>query len=149
MASLELEHLPSPSWCWRPNHRVRPAGPFNTVIVTEDLTSKVVAWATEIARYAAQLPSRQPRDDYLRERRRELVAGAQAEGATPHRLMPRLWPTPASIGAPNYDRAVSAAGRGTAGACLASRNLIRPTWASVERNLSSRQAISALFNVGH
>ena len=51
-------------------------------IVTEDLTNKVVAWATEIARYAAQLPSRQARDDYLRERRRELVAGAQAEGAT-------------------------------------------------------------------
>jgi hypothetical protein len=41
------------------------------VIVTEDLTSKVVAWATEIARYAAQLPSRQARDDYLRERRRD------------------------------------------------------------------------------
>jgi hypothetical protein len=47
----------------------------NAVIVTEDLTNKVVAWATEIARYAAQLPSRQTRDDYLRERRRELVAG--------------------------------------------------------------------------
>ena len=55
----------------------------NAVIVTEDLTNKVVAWATEIARYAAQLSSRQARDDYLRERRRELVAGAQAEGATP------------------------------------------------------------------
>ena len=53
----------------------------NAVIVTEDLTNNVVAWATEIARYAAQLPSRQARDDYLRERRRELVAGAQAEGA--------------------------------------------------------------------
>ena len=55
----------------------------NAVIVTEDLTSKVIAWATEIARYAAQLPSRQAREDYLRERRRELVTGAQAEGATP------------------------------------------------------------------
>jgi hypothetical protein len=55
----------------------------NAVIVTDDVTNNVVAWATEIARYAAQLPSRQPRDDYLRERRRELVAGAQAEGATP------------------------------------------------------------------
>jgi hypothetical protein len=56
---------------------------LNAVIVTDDLTNKVVAWATEIARYAAQLPSRQARDDYLRERRRELVAGAQAERATP------------------------------------------------------------------
>ena len=55
----------------------------NAVIVTEDLTNKVVAWATEIARYAAQLPSRQARDDYLRERHHELVTGAQAEGATP------------------------------------------------------------------
>jgi hypothetical protein len=52
--------------------------------VTEDLNNKVVAWATEIATYAAQLPSRQARDDYLSERRRELVAGARAEGATPH-----------------------------------------------------------------
>jgi hypothetical protein len=52
--------------------------------VTEDLTNKVVAWATEIATYAAQLPSRPAREDYLRERRSELVAGAQAEGATPH-----------------------------------------------------------------
>jgi hypothetical protein len=53
------------------------------VIVTKDLTDKVVAWATEIAGYAAQFPSRQARDHYLRERRRELVTGAQAEGATP------------------------------------------------------------------
>ena len=52
--------------------------------MTEDLTNKVVAWATEIATYAAQLPSRQAREDYLHERRSELVAGAQAEGATPH-----------------------------------------------------------------
>jgi len=44
--------------------------------VTEDLTNKVVAWASEVAGYAAQLPSRQARDDYLRERRRELVTGA-------------------------------------------------------------------------
>jgi hypothetical protein len=56
---------------------------WNALIVTEDLTSKVVAWATEIASYAAQLPSKQARDDYLRELRRELVTGAQAEGATP------------------------------------------------------------------
>ena len=55
----------------------------NAVIVTEDLTNKVVAWASEVAGYAAQLPSRQARDDYLRERRRELVTGTQAEGATP------------------------------------------------------------------
>ena len=56
---------------------------MNAVIVTEDLTNKVVAWATEIAGYAARLPSRQARDDYLRERRRELMTGAQAEGVTP------------------------------------------------------------------
>ena len=53
------------------------------VIVTKDLTDKVVAWATEIAGYAAQFPSRQARDHYLRERRRELMTGAQAEDATP------------------------------------------------------------------
>jgi hypothetical protein len=52
--------------------------------VTEVLTNKVLAWATQIATHAAQLPSRQARDDYLRERRRELVVGAEAEGATPH-----------------------------------------------------------------
>ncbi len=52
--------------------------------MTEHLTNKVVAWATEIATYAVQLPTRQARDDYLCERRRELVAGAQAEGATSH-----------------------------------------------------------------
>jgi hypothetical protein len=55
----------------------------NALIVTEDLTNKVVAWAIEIASYAAQLPSKEARDDYLRERRRELVTGAQAEDATP------------------------------------------------------------------
>jgi hypothetical protein len=33
-------------------------------------------------RPGARLPSRQARDDYLAERRRELVSGAQAEGAT-------------------------------------------------------------------
>jgi hypothetical protein len=49
----------------------------------QKLTNKVVAWATEVAGYAAQLPSRQARDDYLRERRGELVIGAQVEGATP------------------------------------------------------------------
>jgi hypothetical protein len=50
--------------------------------MNEELTTKVVAWATETASYAVQLPSRQARDDYLAERRRELVAGAVAEGAT-------------------------------------------------------------------
>jgi hypothetical protein len=49
--------------------------------MTEDLTKKIVAWATEIATYAAELPSRQARDSYLAERRRDLVAGAVAEGA--------------------------------------------------------------------
>ena len=65
-----------------PDHRVGPADPLE-LIVTEELTNKVVAWATEIASYAARLPSKQARDAYLRERRRELVTGAQAEGATP------------------------------------------------------------------
>jgi hypothetical protein len=119
----------------------------NAVIVTEDLTSKVVAWATEIARYAAQLPSRQARDDYLRERHRELVTGAQAEGATPRdaaivadacvdaarRIMTELLAL-----RPAYRRGAPSG-----------RNLIRPTWALVERYSSSRQAILALFKVGH
>jgi hypothetical protein len=51
--------------------------------VTEDLTNKVIVWATEVASHAAQLPSRKARDDYLRDRRLELVTGAEAEGATP------------------------------------------------------------------
>ena len=46
----------------------------------DDLTDKIVAWATETARYAAALPSRERRDVYLAERHRELVAGALAEG---------------------------------------------------------------------
>jgi hypothetical protein len=50
-------------------------------MMTEDLTKKVVVWASEIAGYAAQLSSRQARDSYLAERHRELVAGAVAEGA--------------------------------------------------------------------
>ena len=83
LASLELERLPFPPKWERPNHRVRLARPLERSFVTEDLTNKVVAWASEVAGYAAQLPSRQARDDYLRERRRELVMGAQAEGATP------------------------------------------------------------------
>ena len=48
---------------------------------SEDLTRKVVAWATEIARSAATLPSRDARDSYLAERHRELVEAAVAEGA--------------------------------------------------------------------
>jgi hypothetical protein len=48
----------------------------------EDLTNKAVAGASEIASSAAQLPPRQARDNYLVERRRELVSSAQAEGAT-------------------------------------------------------------------
>jgi hypothetical protein len=47
----------------------------------EDLTNKIIVWAAEIARDAARLPSRQARDAYLAERRRELIAGAAAEGA--------------------------------------------------------------------
>jgi hypothetical protein len=87
----------------------------NALIVTEELPNKVVAWATEIASYAARLPSKQARDAYLRERGRELVTGAQAEGATV---------CDAAIvaddrGAPNYDRTVSATGGRTAGARLA------------------------------
>jgi hypothetical protein len=50
--------------------------------MTDDLTRKAVAWASEIARVAAQLPSRQERDVYLDERHRELVTGAMAEGAS-------------------------------------------------------------------
>jgi hypothetical protein len=49
--------------------------------MTEDLTQKIVAWATETAKYAVALPSRQAREGYLAERHRELVAGAVAEGA--------------------------------------------------------------------
>jgi hypothetical protein len=57
-------------------------GPLRMLLtMTEDLTKKVVAWATEIAIYAAQLPSRQARDSYLAERHRELASGAVAEGA--------------------------------------------------------------------
>jgi hypothetical protein len=54
---------------------------LDQLTMTEELTKKVVAWASEIAGDAARLPSRQARDDYLDERHRELVAGAMAEGA--------------------------------------------------------------------
>jgi hypothetical protein len=50
--------------------------------VTEDLTNKIIVWTAEVASYAVRLPSRKARDDYLRERHRELVTGGQAEGAT-------------------------------------------------------------------
>jgi hypothetical protein len=50
--------------------------------MTGNLTKTIVAWATEISSYAAELPSRQARDSYLAERRDELHAGAVAEGAT-------------------------------------------------------------------
>jgi hypothetical protein len=50
-------------------------------LMTEELTRKIVAWATEIASDAAELPSSRTRDAYLAERRRELIAGAVAEGA--------------------------------------------------------------------
>jgi hypothetical protein len=44
--------------------------------VPQDLSSKVVAWASEVARCAVRLPSAQARDEYLAERHRELVSGA-------------------------------------------------------------------------
>jgi hypothetical protein len=47
-----------------------------------DLTDTIVAWATEVATQAADLPSRQTRENYLAERRQELLSGAQAEGAS-------------------------------------------------------------------
>jgi hypothetical protein len=50
----------------------------------DDLTRKVIAWATEVGSYAAKLPSRQAREDYLAERHDELATGAVAEGATEH-----------------------------------------------------------------
>lgn len=49
--------------------------------MSAELTDKIVAWATEVASYAAGLPSRQAREAYLADRRRELFSGAEAEGA--------------------------------------------------------------------
>ena len=49
--------------------------------MSAELTDKIVAWATEVARYAAGLPSQPAREAYLAERRRELLSGAEAEGA--------------------------------------------------------------------
>jgi hypothetical protein len=61
--------------------------------------------ATEIATYPAQLPSKQVRDDYLRERRRALVTSAQAEDATSRDA---AIVANACVGAPDQDRAFSA-----------------------------------------
>ena len=49
-------------------------------MISKDLTNKVLAWASKVATEAAKLSSRQAREEYLAERRRELVLGAQAEG---------------------------------------------------------------------
>jgi hypothetical protein len=53
-------------------------------MMTENLTRNVIVWAGQIASRAVALPSRQARDAYLADRRRELVAGAVAEGAAQH-----------------------------------------------------------------
>ncbi|HWX35884.1 MAG TPA: hypothetical protein VNZ53_51765 [Steroidobacteraceae bacterium] len=116
----------------------------NALIVTEDLTNKVVAWAIEIASYAAQLPSKQARDDYLR-RPRELVTGAQAEDATPRDAA--IVADACVDAARRIMTELSALRRGHRRGTLSGRNLIRPAWALVERNSSSRQATSALFKV--
>jgi hypothetical protein len=68
--------------------------PLEWVIVTEDLTNKVIAWAAEVASYAARLLSRTARDDYLRERHRELVTGGKRKAR--RCVMLRLSPMPAS-----------------------------------------------------
>jgi hypothetical protein len=49
--------------------------------MTAELTATVVAWATEAARKAAELPSRQARETYFAERHKEIRQGAVAEGA--------------------------------------------------------------------
>ncbi|HEY7243430.1 MAG TPA: hypothetical protein VH678_06050 [Xanthobacteraceae bacterium] len=45
-----------------------------------DLTATVVAWATEAARQAMQLASREAREAYFAERHDELRQGVMAEG---------------------------------------------------------------------
>ena len=50
--------------------------------MTTELTKKIVAWAAGTAGCAAELASSQARDAYFAERRRELLAGALAEGAS-------------------------------------------------------------------
>ncbi|HWP27892.1 MAG TPA: hypothetical protein VNL39_16315 [Xanthobacteraceae bacterium] len=49
--------------------------------MSDELTRTVIAWAAEIARLAADLPSLEARERFLAERRGELVAGAVANGA--------------------------------------------------------------------
>jgi hypothetical protein len=56
----------------------------HTTPMTDDLTRKIINWASQIASRAAALPSRQERDAYLADRQGELTAGAIAEGANPH-----------------------------------------------------------------
>jgi hypothetical protein len=53
---------------------------FSSSPSSEDLTNKVLAWASKVATESAQLSSKQAREEYLAERRRELVFGARAEG---------------------------------------------------------------------
>ena len=52
--------------------------------MNEELTRKIVAWAAETAKCAAELPSREARERYLEERRRDLAEGAVREGARAH-----------------------------------------------------------------
>ena len=55
----------------------------HATLMTDDLTHKIINWASQIASRAAALPSRQERDGYLADRQRELAAGAIAEGTNP------------------------------------------------------------------
>lgn len=48
--------------------------------MTEALQRKIVAWATEIATRAAQLPSREARESYVLDCRGELLLGLLKEG---------------------------------------------------------------------
>jgi len=63
--------------------------PPNPAMISEDLTNIVLAWASKVATEAAQLSSRQAREEYLAERRRELVFGAQAERIAARDAAPR------------------------------------------------------------
>jgi len=60
--------------------RLRRLLPPNPAMMSQDLTNKVIAWASKVATHAAQLSSRQEREEYLAERRRELVFGVEAGG---------------------------------------------------------------------
>jgi len=74
---------------------VAAVGPLSATaeaIMLEDLTNKVVGWASEVELRDAA-PVKAARDDCLAERRRELGSGAQAADASP---MPQFWPMPAS-----------------------------------------------------